>query len=75
MKRPTSPLLELTPTARQCIIGACPAVFVDQVTDEIVLIGRHVSRPDLAGRVGKGEAVVSLDRELLVQALKALDKV
>jgi hypothetical protein len=57
-------LKELTPIKMRCGLGACPAIFQDE-QGNFVLIGEQV--PDLvdASRVGKGETVIKVPRELL----------
>lgn len=61
-------LKELTPHT-SCVVGACPAVFAAS-DGTIVLIGKKLPAGELANRVGPDEVVVSIDQELLIDALK-----
>lgn len=57
-------LTNITPRTVQCGIGACPAIFrTDQGT--YVLVGKKVTNPELATRVGKDEAAIEVPKFLL----------
>ena len=63
-------LIELTPNNRQCLIGACPSVFMTP-EGSYILIGKKVNSERLPpGRIGKDEEAVELDQDLLNQALR-----
>jgi len=63
-------LIELTPNNRQCLIGACPSVFMT-TEGSYILIGKKVNSERLPpGRIGKDEEAVELDQDLLNQALR-----
>ncbi len=68
-----SKIRELTPQPLQCVLGACPAVFEQTETGEILIIGRKYSNQELNHRVGEGEALVAMSREMLVGAIRLLD--
>lgn len=68
-----SKIRELTPQPLRCVLGACPAVFEQTETGEILIIGRKYSDEDLNHRVGDGEAFVVVSREMLIGALRMLD--
>jgi hypothetical protein len=63
---------ELTPKPLRCVVGACPAVFEDANAGEVLVIGRRLSDSELSHRVGEGEALVAISREMLVEALARL---
>jgi hypothetical protein len=62
---------EVTPQEVSCGIGACPAIFVTQ-SGEYAIIGKTVSPKDcsvdgrtLEGKVGEGEALIVIPRQLI----------
>ena len=65
-------LREITPPEMACVVGPCPAVFESEDQQEIVLIGRKTSHPELAHRVADNEELVSISKEMLVKALQSL---
>ena len=65
-------LKEITPPEMACFVGPCPAVFVSEDGNEIVLIGKKVQPGSLASRVGADEQLVSISKEMLVKALASL---
>ncbi len=58
-------LKELTAKPDRCGLGTCPAVFQDESTGKLVIIGAKAVRQEIAGRVGKGEDVIEIDRGLV----------
>jgi hypothetical protein len=71
--RRKSQFRELTPEPLRCVIAACPAVFEDANAAEILVIGRRLNDTELSHRVGEGEALVAISREMLVEALARLN--
>ncbi|HEY4507985.1 MAG TPA: hypothetical protein VJJ47_03870 [Candidatus Paceibacterota bacterium] len=59
-------LFEVTPEALRCGIGACPAAWVEDGTDKLVVIGAQLQKPpaEVAKRIGPGEAAFVVPRAL-----------
>lgn len=66
-------LTEITPPEMACVVGPCPAVFVSEDQQRIVLIGRKTPHAELANRVAPDEELVSISREMLEKALQSLN--
>lgn len=61
-------LREITPKEYYCTAVACPAIYETMGKDKLVIVGRKVDNPEklgIAGRIGKDEQVVIVDKEML----------
>lgn len=56
---------DLTPIAMRCGLGQCPGVYEDEDGTHLLIIGELVERNDIASRVGPGECLIRIDKELL----------
>jgi hypothetical protein len=56
----------VTPEHMQCLVGACPAIYETKQGNYLV-VGKQVNPSDvgLAGKVGEGEVLVKVPRELI----------
>lgn len=61
-------LVEITSKQDRCGDSlVCPAVFED--SGKLVIIGKAVNLPELAGRVGAGETAFEIDAGIVKRAL------
>lgn len=66
-------LKEITPARYSCGILACPAVYITENEDKLVIVGQKVDNPEelgIAKRVGETEQIVMVDKEMLRQIFK-----
>lgn len=63
-------LIEITPKSFSCgPLGGCPAVYVIEGEDKLAIVGKKIkaSKLGIAGRVGKDEEVITVDRDMIRQ--------
>jgi hypothetical protein len=66
----TVALRELTARQDRCLDQlTCPGVFEKQGAGRVVIVGAMLLPQEFAGRVGKSEAAVEIDRGLLTRAI------
>lgn len=63
-------LRDLTPEAERCLLGACPGAY--ERGESYLIIGRTVDPRELglAQRVGKGETLIEISKNLLAKIAK-----
>lgn len=68
-------LQNITPENFKCVAAACPAVYTDDEKDNVIIIGKkgNPEKMGLTEKVGEGESVVVMDKEILRKAVKSLD--
>lgn len=64
----SKPLIEITPNEMRCGLGACPAIFLDENGD-FVIIGKDVRDLVPAERVAANESVVLIPKNLLADLI------
>lgn len=62
-------LINITAPQYRCTWGACPAVYKFYGDNSYGIIGKVVNDPDLADRIGEGEAAVEIPADLLLSSL------
>lgn len=62
-------LINITAPQYRCTFGACPAVYKFYGDESYGIIGKVVNDPDLADRIGEGEAAVEIPADLLLASL------
>lgn len=62
-------LINITAPQYRCTWGACPAVYKFYGDNSYGIIGKVVKDPDLADRIGEGEAAVEIPADLLLSSL------
>jgi hypothetical protein len=66
-------LINITAPQHRCSLGACPAVYKFDGDKFYGIIGKVVDDPDLADRIGEGEAAVEIPAEILLSSLGVTD--
>lgn len=66
-------LIEITPPAMRCGLGACPAIFIDEKGD-FVIVGKAVTGLVPEERVAADESVVSIPKGLLADLLASASR-
>ena len=67
-------LKDLTPAKYQCLVGACPGVYFDRESNELLIIGRSTTADELSHKIGSDEKLVSISIDLIKEALQGLDQ-
>lgn len=66
-------LIEITPKAMECLMGACPAIFKTN-KESFILIGKKLTEAEvkkaLKGRIGKNEIAIEIPKGLLSELRK-----
>jgi len=61
-----SKLTNITAPEHRCTYGHCPAIYKFDGDKSYGIIGKVVNDPDLADRIGEGEAAVEISADLLL---------
>lgn len=69
-------IVEITHESYRCMMATCPAIFLGE-NDNYLIVGdlkEASSLPkEVAAKVGQGEVVISISRDLLNKSVKSLD--
>jgi hypothetical protein len=68
-------LREITPKQFQCAAAACPAIYIHEETDKVLVVGEQAELEEFGldkGSVSQDEVAAILDKEMIQEAISTL---